>query len=327
MNPIQPVSTRPREISVVEPISPALERVKRSLFQPFDLGKWFVIGFCAWLAYLGEGGGGSAGFHGPSGGGGHGGDFRHGFEHAKDFVLNNLYWIIPVTVAVVVLCLALGILFLWLNSRGKFMFLHCVVLDQAEVIEPWNKFAHEGNSLFWFRLVLGLVGAVLTLPLLVTIAVLILRMFLHGEPEVGGIVTVAGLALVFFVLAIVLSIIRKFTTDFVVPIMFLRRGKCWAAWKEFYSLLSARPGQFTLYILFQIVLSLAIGMLVLFVILLTCCIAGCLMALPYLGTVLLLPVLVFKRAYPLYYLAQYGPQYDVFPPPTVPPMPGTPPRV
>ena len=53
---IGPVSTPPREISVAEPVSPALERVKRILFQPFDLGKWFVIGFCAWLAQLGEGG-------------------------------------------------------------------------------------------------------------------------------------------------------------------------------------------------------------------------------------------------------------------------------
>ena len=65
MNPIQPVTTRPVEINVVEPVSPALERVKRVLFQPFDLGKWFVIGFCAWLACLGEGGG--SGFHVPGG--------------------------------------------------------------------------------------------------------------------------------------------------------------------------------------------------------------------------------------------------------------------
>jgi molecular chaperone DnaJ len=28
--------------------------VKRVLFQPFDLGKWFVIGFAAWLAHLGD---------------------------------------------------------------------------------------------------------------------------------------------------------------------------------------------------------------------------------------------------------------------------------
>jgi len=295
------------------------------LFQPFDLGKWFVIGFCAWLAYLGEAGSGS----GPGPGGnfgnhshGNGADFRHGLEQAWSYVLNNLYWIVPVAAFVIFLCLALGLLFLWLNSRGKFMFLHCVALNRAEVVVPWNKFEREGNSLFWFRLALGLIGAVLTLPLLVIIAVIILRMILHGELDVSGIVTAAGLALGFFLLAIVFAIIKKFTLDFVVPIMFLRGGKCWAAWKEFYGLLSAHPGQFVLYILFQIVLSMAIGVIVLGAIIITCCIAGCLMMLPYLGTVLLLPVLIFKRAYPLYYLAQYGPQYDVFPPPPAPPMAG-----
>jgi len=223
----------------------------------------------------------------------------------------------------ILLCLGLWILLLWLNCRGKFMFLHCVTLNQAEVIEPWNKYAHAGNSLFGFRIVLGLIGAVLTLPLLATIAVLSLRMVFRGEPDVGGIVTAAVLALGLFFLALVFAIIKKFTVDFVVPIMFLRNGKCWAAWKEFYGLLSARPGQFALYVLFQIVLSMAIGVIVLGAILITCCIAGCLMMLPYLGTVLLLPVLIFRRAYPLYYLAQYGPQYDVFPPPSVPPMAGT----
>jgi hypothetical protein len=40
----------------------------------------------------------------------------------------------------------------------------------------------------------------------------------------------------------------------------------------------------------------------------------------------LLPVLIFKRAYPLYFLAQFGPEYDVFPPvPPAGPSPGLPP--
>lgn len=57
---------------------------------------------------------------------------------------------------------------------------------------------------------------------------------------------------------------------------------------------------------------MAIGTLVGFAVLVTCCLAGCLMMLPYIGTVLLLPILVFKRAYSLYFLGQFGPQYDVF---------------
>ena len=72
------------------------------------------------------------------------------------------------------------------------------------------------------------------------------------------------------------------------------------------------------YILFQIVLSIAIGMVVVGAVIVTCCIAACVMALPYLGTVLLLPVLVFERSYSLYYLAQFGPAYNVFPTPPPP---------
>ena len=54
---------RPPMVSVIDPIGPAFEEVKTILFKPFDLGKWFVIGFCAWLAFLGSGGpgGGSGG--------------------------------------------------------------------------------------------------------------------------------------------------------------------------------------------------------------------------------------------------------------------------
>src|SRR2546430_46045 len=46
----------PQSISLTLPVSQAVYRVKRLLFEPFDFGKWFVIGFCAWLAELGRGG-------------------------------------------------------------------------------------------------------------------------------------------------------------------------------------------------------------------------------------------------------------------------------
>ena len=326
MNPIQPMTTPPREINVVEPISPALERVKRVLFQPFDLGKWFIIGFCAWLAFLGERGGGWFNFHVPGGGNNHGSaEFRHDFEQAKNYVLSNLEWILPLAAFLVVICLGLWLLFLWLNSRGKFMFLHCVALDKAEVSKPWSQFAHEGNSLFLFRLGLGLIGWVLSLSLVVLIAVMVFRMVQRGEPDVGGILGAVGLALVLIGVAIVFAIIHKLTTDFVVPIMFLRRNRCLKAWRELWALLSANAGQFILYFLFSIVLAMAIGLMVMVVMFATCC-CCCLMLLPYVGTVLLLPVLMFKRCYSLCFLAQFGPEYDVFPP-AAPPMPVTPPVI
>ena len=326
---IGPVTNSHREISVTEPVSPALERVKTMLFKPFDLGKWFTIGFCAWLAFLGEGGGGGGfnnafNINNSSNNGGPAGErLRHGYHQGRDFVLDNLDWIIPVAAGAMILLAALWLVILWLSSRGQFMFLHCVALDKAEVGEPWSKFEREANSLFWFRLVLGLIGMILILPMLAGIAVIIVRMVLRGEPDAAGIMMAVGLALLFFAAAIVFALIHKFTTDFVVPILFLRGGKCLAAWREFWGLLADNAGLFTLYILFQIVLGMAIGIIVLGAVLITCCCAGCVMAIPYIGTVLLLPVLVFKRSYPLYFLRQFGPGYDVFPPaPPAPPVTG-----
>ena len=76
-----------------------MERVKQMLFRPFDLGKWFVIGFCAWLAYLGEGGG-TYNFN-PANRHHRGGNPGEQLEQAKEYVMNNLSWLIPVVIVCV----------------------------------------------------------------------------------------------------------------------------------------------------------------------------------------------------------------------------------
>lgn len=320
---IQPLSSRPREISVTEPIEPAYERVKLMLFRPFDLSKWIVIGFCAWLAGLGEsGGGGGFGYHnGQRHTHRSGEDLRHVYDQAHDYVLANLTWLVPVVVFALLLSLALGLLILWLNSRGKFMFLHCVAGNVAEVEAPWQTFARQANSLFRFRLALSGVAIVLCLPLVVFLVITVAQMVLANEPTLAGIMTALGLVFALVLVSVPFALVHKFTKDFVVPILFLRGGTCLAGWKEFWGLLCRHPGQFTVYILFQIVLHMAIGALIVAAVLVTCCLAGCLMVLPFIGTVLLLPILIFKRSYSLYFLAQFGPEYEVFPRPAAPPAP------
>src|SRR5260370_18454482 len=48
--------SRPGPLRVEGAIERALEQVKRFLFRPFDMGKWFAFGFIAFLAECGEGG-------------------------------------------------------------------------------------------------------------------------------------------------------------------------------------------------------------------------------------------------------------------------------
>jgi len=299
-------------ISVTQPVGQAIERVKRVLFQPFDPARWFVLGFCAWLTYLGQ-----SGFHGGynyqtgHSRGGIGRGIGQSLERAWHYVLQNLWWIVPVGVAIIVLAVAIWLLVLWLSSRGHFMFLHCVALNKAEVQVPWQKFVREGNSLFVFRLVLGLSASVVMLPLAAGITYLIWRMADLRALSAPGVLGVSGLGIMVVICVIGFAVVSKLTRDFVVPIQFLRGVKCVEGWRVVLSLLAENSGSFVVYLLFQIVLSMAIFALILVAVVATCCVAGCFLAIPYLGTVLLMPVLVFSRAYSLYYLAQYGSEYKV----------------
>ena len=312
---------RPPTVSVIEPISPAFEKVKTILFSPFDLRKWFVIGFCAWLAFLGKSGGGSGG------GGGRGGrhpEAREAFGQAKVFVLENLGWIIPVALIGVMLIIVLWLVSTWLSSRGRFMFLHGVAENKAEVKVPWAKFRQHANSLFLFRIVLGLIGfAAIGLPCLLAVGLTAIVVAGNG-PGVFVVLNIVMTVLMIAAISIIFALIAKFTTDFVVPIMFLRTTSCTAGWREFLTILSVNKVRFVLYILFQIVIAIVIGAIFSIGFCIGCCLCcvSLLLLIPYIGTVILLPVLVFKRAYSLLYLGQFGPEFDVFKPETETALPG-----
>jgi hypothetical protein len=207
------------------------------------------------------------------------------------------------------------------------MFLHCVAENKAEVKLPWHKFRQQGNSLFGFRLVVGIIAFVsiaLFLGMTIVPIVLLAKSSTYAAPAmIAGIVL---LALIAVSVGIVFALILKFTGDFVVPIMYLHGCKCVDAWGKFWSLLTSNKARFTLYILFQIVIAIAIGTIIVALVCVTCCCAGCLMAIPYIGTVFLLPILVFGRSYSLCYLAQYGPQYNVFVPAETDPQSTLPPE-
>ncbi|MBN1805683.1 MAG: hypothetical protein JW837_10560 [Sedimentisphaerales bacterium] len=303
---------QPVTVSVIEPIGPAIEWTKTILFCPFDLGKWFTIGFCAWLAYLGGGGGGGGGGGRANRGGNS--SVPEQLCQAKEYILANLAWIVPLFIVGVVVGIVVWFFLAWLSSRGQFMLLHCVAHNKAEVTVPWRKFRQHANSLFLFRIVLGLTGfIVVVLPLFLAVGFIIMMVI---NKEVIGISILMGTAACLIILAgaIIFGLIRKFTMDFVVPIMFLRTTSCIAGWREFQTILSVNKARFALYILFQIVIGIAIGTITWMGFCIGCCLCciSFLLLIPYIGTVILLPLFIFKRAYSLLYLRQYGPQFDVF---------------
>ncbi|UCD50128.1 MAG: hypothetical protein JSW27_21685 [Phycisphaerales bacterium] len=324
------MNSRPAYVSVIDPIGPAIERVRTVLFRPFDLGKWCVIGFSAWLAQLGTGGGNGGGGGGSGGDGAHRpeditDEIRHGYEVAREYVAANLYWILPVAIFVLIVFISVWLLITWLSSRGRFTFLYCVAQNKGEFWNPWRLLLPHGNNLFGFRVALGIIWFLTGAAFLAAGGVL--AFFAH-QTLGFTVVTILGLVmcgLLFFATMIVFGIIAAFTTDFVVPIMYVRRLRCRPAWRVFLEVLSENKGRFFVYLLFQIVITIALGAIAVGM-MCVCCAACCLFMLPYVGTVLLLPLSVFRRSYSLYYLAQYGPQFNVFPrepkPEVVEPSPG-----
>lgn len=317
-------------VSVVNPLSPAIELTKRILFQPFDLGKWFVLGFCAWLAHLGEGGGGNFNFPTGNFGGGGGGGTRTSsgprtgpvrtqpapepeFQQVLNWIQDHLLLIGILLIAALLLMIVLMAVMTWLSSRGQFMFLDGVVRNRAAVKEPWREYAAQGNSLFWFRFWFGLLSMVLLLGAIalgVGIAWTDIKAERFQSAALLGILV--GLSC-FILVAIVDGCVGLFLRDFVVPVMYLQHQTVIPAWGVFFSTLaSGRWGTMVLYVLFKMVISFAVAILAGIVGLLACCVTLGIAILPYLSTVVILPFLVFNRAFSLYFLEQFGPEWQFF---------------
>ena len=128
-----PVAAKPdmngngSKIEIFKPFGEAFELMKRILFQPFDLKKWLVIGFAAWLANLGAGGGGIGNFNYPY-------NRRAGAQKFNE-TIGQIPQPVLITGICVLICvvLLLIVLFAWLRARGRFIFLDCIVRNRAAI--------------------------------------------------------------------------------------------------------------------------------------------------------------------------------------------------
>ena len=295
-------------ISVLDPIGDAFERTRDILFVRFDLKKWFVLGFCAFLASLGEGGWGGYGLfereeRGP-------GQEFNDLEEALSWIREYLVWIVLIGVTVFVTAVALSLLLAWLRSRGKFMFLDGIVHNRGAVVEPWARFRQLGNSLFGFSFFL-MILELLTVALIVTIVGMIAWQDIDaGHFGVRSVVALGVGVLLSIFAVLVFLVVNLLLDDLVVPTMYVRNIIVMEAWSIVrHELLAAHTGSIVLFFLMKFALGVALGVIAVVAAVLTCC---CLVALPYIGTVILLPLLVFSRCYTLCFIEQFGPSFRFF---------------
>jgi hypothetical protein len=292
-------------MSLTRPLAEAWQWMVGMLFRPFDLGKWLVIGFAAWLAGLLEGGK-NFGFNWDSDNGP--GQLVHMARGGWDRLMSQEA-MAGMIVAGALTLVALLILALWVSSRAKFVFLDNVVRNQAAIVEPWHRFKRAGHSLFLFRLIVGLLCVPLALGVVGLCAWLAFGpdgwLHLEGPAALAGIV---GSVLLAFVVLVTGLYVVFFLDAFVVPLMYRYELGVMDAWRRFGALFRANQGWFLLSGLFVCALFLLLGAAITVLGLMTCCLGFLLLALPYLGTVILLPLVITYRAFTVNFLAQLEPE-------------------
>jgi hypothetical protein len=302
------------DIRYFDPLARAYRRMTKALFRPFDIRKWFAMGFTAFLAGLMDCHGGNGGGGGRHWSRGDWDDIIYFPRHAQQWLVDHPQWVLLI-VLVLALVLILIVVFTWVSSRGKFMFLDNVVHDRAQVTKPWYEFRNEAGSLFLWRFTVGLLVLAITAPYLVYCYSILVGVY-ESEWDVAalilpGIFMFLGLIAI-FVLAKFLNLL---VIDFVVPIMYKSRRTVLAAWGTFLPLFGKHLLSFIGYGMFIALLEILIVVGIIAFILFTCCIGLIFIIIPYIGSVVLLPVSFTLRALSVEFLEQFGPEYQIFPGP------------
>jgi hypothetical protein len=299
-------------IAYLAPLSRAWERMKKDLFRPFDPGKWMVVGFTAFLAGLANSG--LPRFSGnmskaPGG--------NISTRQIFDFPAIAIQWIRenPGWFLLIMLCMlfltALYVLLTWVSSRGMFMFLDNVVNNRAEVTGPWRRYKELGNSLFLWRIFFSLI----CLVSMVFVVAIIFSPFAFGKGDnsFGTFFLIQAICAGLLLMAIVLiaAYISLFLNSFVVPIMYKSNVTILQGWNQFIPLFRMYTLSFLLYGLFVLLLCFITALAVFLAGCITCCIGYLLLIIPYLGSVILLPILYTYRCFSLEFLGQFGPELSL----------------
>ncbi len=296
--------TRP---SGLEAAAQAYARVRAVLFKPFDITRWFSLGFCAWLAYIGTQSGNLNGLGEGS---------PEAFKKQFDGLLDKLAdasahpGVVTFVVLIIVFTLLLALWMCALRSRGDFMFMHRWYRPDAPILQCWSASREAGHALFVWRVQFFFVAALLFAADGAGAYLHILRPYFEGGKVWSAalvrptVICVTGAVLLGFAVQVVAHLAKAF----IVPVMYWHGVSVAQAWQAVFALCNQYPlavlGYLFLVMVFWIAATLAI---VLFVIG-TCCVGAIPLLLPYFNAVALLPVLLFFRGFPVCFLNQWRPE-------------------
>lgn len=277
-------------MSAASSLSTAFQHTKRVLFQPFEPRRYLVIAFSMWLYQLGELGGAAGGRGVPS-------------QRAGDLSISDLdgtWFAVVGTAAFVALIVgvAVGAVVLWLRSAGAFLAL-ANLTGEAGISAPWRHHRSEAGSLFRFRLGLHLLGLLGFLAVTGASLAAAWGTWTGGRIEPATMLSLGGGFLGASLVASVVVLADAAATELVAPVMFVRHASFGDALHDVAGYVRRDVGGFLSFVALRLGITIAGGVVAVVVTVATCGLA----ALPFLGTLLLLPVLVYLRVYSMHWVA------------------------
>ena len=316
-------------IGITAPLEKAFDRVVEYCFQPFNLTKWMVMGFVAWIISMGEGG---------FGGGinlftndlskipsklilGHTGQAADEIKNfIKDtFTTEVIVTTILISIVVILIIITMWLLVAWLKAKFQFIFLDNIICNRAEIKKPWSEFDSQGTSLFKWNIIFGVISTIiLTLLILLTLGITLKMCWSSIEakqllPEGKNGLIIGGVFLFITIIAsIALGIVSLIVNKLVVPIMYRDRLTITAAWKKCRPVFSKNRGNIALFIIIYWIVLLAVGSvagIALIIVMFLTCFFFCLGFIPFVGgyltATIMIPVTIFYRMFSYEYMMQF----------------------
>jgi hypothetical protein len=248
-------------------ISPAIERTKRYLFQPFRLGRFLKLTL---VALLTEGGMASCNF---------GSSFPSNSSNKKLPPMQMPHWpqmhwpampiVISVVTAVLLMVLLIGLVLGYLLIRLRFAYFDCVLMEQDEIAPGWRRYHRQALRYLGLSLLIAAGSWVFLIPvgfglyehfkpLLQSLGSATPPNFADFLPLVG-----AGILLA-VVLGLIAYVIQALLGCFVLPRMAIEDATIRDALEDVWSDVQAEPGAFALFLLFRALLGFAATLIVVF---------------------------------------------------------------
>jgi hypothetical protein len=254
-----------RVLSAADAVSPAIQRTRDFLFRPFRWGTYLKLGL---VAIVTEGVGSN--FRSSS----HG---NHPSGHIPRLpIMHSPFDIAPVWFAAIVaaslLALILAMFVLYLVTRLRFAFFHCLVRNTKEIRPGWWLYREQAARFFWMNVGVGFCY----LLAVVLISLPFARGFwrLIRESQQGGpfdfplllslVLPLIPIIILMVLAGIALDVILR---DWMLPHYALEDAGAGEAWSGVWTRITAEKKQFVAYALLRLVLP-TIAMIGVFIVLL-----------------------------------------------------------